>query len=242
MINVNRELKIPESLQNNDMRIYIDNYLLHVKDPNINPKPDKKPQYRNSDLLEAFDRCFYSECYLTELKFYSSWEMDVEHFIPQNENRSLTYEWSNLYPADHKANMCKPRTTPAGGYLDPCDNNDDVENDIIYGLAILGEKPIFKSTSPTNQKALNTVQLLDRLHNGTDDISNRNTAGLRSAIEKKYKIVLNKIVEWLQLEDDSDEKFICEAELKDLLSRKSSFTMLIRSMPSVRKLPSSLLD
>lgn len=242
MINTTRELKIPESLKNKDIRTYIDNYLQHLEDPDNNPKPDKKPQYRNSDLLDAFDRCFYSKCYLTELKFYSSWEMDVEHFIPQNEDRSLTYEWTNLYPADHKANMCKPRLTPTGGYLDPCNNQDDVENDIIYGLAILGERPIFKSASDTNIKALNTAQLLNRLHNGTDDISNRNTAGLRAAIEKKYKIVLNKIVEWLQLEESSQEKLICEAELKDLLSRKSSFTMLMRSMPAVRKLPNSLLD
>lgn len=242
MINITRDQKIPESLQKKEIRDYLAAIENYKDNPEKYSKPKKPVSYRNSDVLEAFDRCFYAKCYLTEQKFISSYKLDIDHFIPQNEAPELIYEWSNLYPAEHTANMSKPRKTPQGGYMDPCNPDDDVEKEILYSLSSYGESPQFKASDPSNTKCCNTVELLNKLHNGTDKESEKRTVDLRHAIHKKYIKILNKIIEWQKFTLNSQEKFQAERELKDLLSRKSSYTMLCRSMPAVRVLPEEYFD
>ncbi len=242
MINISRESAIPGSLDTQEIKDYIQECADYKNDPKNNPQPKKTKDYRNSDLMEAFDRCFYSKCYLTEEKFFNSWKMDVEHFVPQNENPALVYEWTNLYPAEHKANMSKPRKTPAGGYLDPCDDADDVENQIIYTLTDHGGKPNFDPKDSNNQKEVNTADLLNRLHNGHDALSSQNTADLRHGIQKRYINILEKICEWRALSNGTQSEVQKRNELKLLLSRKSSFTMLCRSMPAVIQLNNEFPD
>ncbi len=242
MINIERKPEKIESLETQAIRDYIDASVAFTNDPENNQEPEKPVPYRTSDLLKAFDNCFYSKCYLTEQKFGSSWAMDVEHFVPQNERPDLVYSWHNLLPAEHKANMMKPRKTPPGGYLDPCNPNDDVENDILYSLSPYGEEPEFEAGNSNCVKSTNTAVLLNRLHNGLDERSRENTKNLRLVIQKKYIQILKKIIEWRKQTSKSQEEFQARRELKNLLSRKSSFTMLCRSMPAVRELPKEFFD
>lgn len=242
MININRRTEIPQSLVTTEIQQYIEQAILYLNDSVNNTKPEKPTSYRNSDLLIAFEEDFYSKCYLTEMKFANSWIMDIEHFIPQNERPDLVYEWTNLFPAEHYSNMIKPRSTPNGGYLNPCDPADDVENEIIYTLSLYGADPYFEPRNRNNIKAVNTCNLLNRVHNGHDNKTQNATKNLRHSIQKKYIEVLNKIIEWNNYNDESQEKFQAKRELQDLLSRKYSFTMLLRSMPAVRQLPPEILE
>lgn len=170
--------------------------------------------------------------------------MDVEHFIPQNESPELKYEWTNLYPASHDANMMKPRTTPHGGYLDPCDPSDDVEQDLLYFLDYEGDSIHFEASTSSDVKAVNTARLLEKLHNGDTQDTYRKTAELRNAIHKKYVKVLERINEWRHAREVKDVQAEFEAErlLKGLLSRKASYTMLLRSTKAARSLPDSFFD
>ena len=242
MINAQRQADSPSSLNTAEIQNYILAATLYLDDMANNPKPEKPVSYRNSDLLEAFDENFYSKCYLTEQKFATSWSMDIEHFLPQSERPDLVYDWSNLFPAEHYSNMTKPRKTPLGGYLNPCIAEEDVENDILYTLSTYGHDPYFEARDNQNQKAINTCNLLNRIHNGHDEATIKATSNLRHAIQKKYIDILNKIIEWKNCTDGSQEKVQAKRELKDLLSRKSSFTMLLRSIPAVRQLPAEFLD
>ena len=242
MINVVRQKQTPESLNKVEIQTYIQEAILHLEDPNRNAKPKKTEAYRNADVLDAFDRDFYSKCYLTEKQFVNSYTMDIDHFIPQNERPDLVYEWNNLFPIEHYTNMIKPRKTPDGGLLDPCDPNDDVETEILYFLFDLGYEPQFKPKDPNNIKAKNTCYLLTRVHNGHDDNTKKGTKELRHGIRKRYREVLDKISDWKRYEEGTVKKNLVKNELKNLLSRKSSFTMLIRSTPAVRQLPDGFLD
>jgi hypothetical protein len=249
MINIQRSPIAPASLQTTEIQAYIQDaiaYLqeieLHTQNPTL-PKPDKpkKPKnYRNSDLLEAFDKDFHAKCYLTEEKFINSWVMDIEHFEGQTERPDLVFEWTNLFPASHQANILKPRNTPAGGYLNPCE--DDVENEIFYVLSV-DNKPCFEEKDSTNLKAVNTAKLLNRVHNGHDGDTEKSTATLRHNIQKRKMEVLEKIIVWQGSPDGSQEKIQAKHDLIGLLSRKSSFTMLLRSMSVVRLyVPKEFLD
>jgi hypothetical protein len=243
MINVLREANSPTSLTTLEIQQYITDIQGHLTDPVNVPKPAVPGSYRNSDLLAAFDRCFHSKCYLTEQWFPNSWCMDVEHFVSQNEDPTKRYAWTNLYPAEHRANKMKPRATPVGGYLDPCDPADDVESDIFYSVGVMGQFPKFDPRDPANAKAVNTTNLLNDLHNGHDEDTRLATAGLRHEIQKKYDLILHLIIEWLGSPVGSPLKHQYENQLRLHLSRKSSFTMLMRSMVSViNKIPAHILD
>lgn len=241
MINIIRQPDSPKSLNTPEIKQYIIDSAAYLINPLL-PKPEQPVNYRNSDLLEAFDRDFFSKCYLTEEKFANSWIMDVEHFIPQNERGDLVYEWTNLFPAAHYPNMLKQRSTPAGGLLDPSNPADDVENEILYAMSVYGTDPRFAAKNAGNVKAVNTANLLMRVHRGHDENTRKGTETLRHAISKRHIEVLHKIIEWQGAAEGTQAKFQAQSELQGLLSKKASFTMLIRSMPSVRSLPAIFFD
>ncbi|MCL2073575.1 MAG: hypothetical protein FWH18_06630 [Marinilabiliaceae bacterium] len=242
MINIERSPEAPKYLNTQEIKDYVDRAIQFKNDRENFPIPKKPTSYRDNDLLKAFDRDFFSKCYLTEEKFPNSWIMDVDHFIPQSERPDLVYEWSNLFPAQHHANMMKPRKTPDGGYLNPCDPNDDVENEIIYSLSVRGFNPTFTARNHNNIKAKNTCSLLDRIHNGHNYDTQKLTETLRHTISKKYDIILKKINEYKGTPENSQERIQVLRELRDHLSRKSSFTMLCRSMPAVSLIKEELFD
>lgn len=250
MINIVRSPQAPQSLNNEGIKSYLDE-LEAYKDDQLLPseqqtlaKPKCREAYRNADLFEAFDNCFLKKCYLTEQAYFTSWSMDVEHFIPQNERPDLKYEWTNLYPASHDANMMKPRNTPVGGYLDPCNPDDNVEQDLLYFLDFENDAVHFEATDAANIKAVNTANLLQKLHNGDTSETRRKTAELRNAIHKKYVKVLERINDWRKAREDNDIQAEFEAErmLKGLLPRKTSFTLLLRSTKRVKTLPPDFFD
>jgi hypothetical protein len=243
MINIKRTQTIPTSLDQPEIKQYIQQLNIYLSDPQNNQKPKKPKSYRDSDILELFDSDFFAKCYLTEERFGNSWIMDIDHFIPQNERPDLICEWTNLFPISHCANMLKPNKTPEGGYLNPCDDQDDVETEIIYDLSNRGGKPAFKAKNPNNLKAANTAKLLDRVHNGHDKNTTQVTKNLRHAIHKKFIDILEAIIKWQSTKKNTQEQFHAENKLKRLLSRKSSFCMLCRSIPAVRQnLPKDFFD
>ncbi|MEA5457678.1 hypothetical protein VB796_01430 [Arcicella sp. LKC2W] len=249
MINVTRGEK-PTSLDNPAIQSYLDKVAsynsLEDDDRKIAKQPKSNISYRNFDVLEAFARDFHSKCYLTEQKFENPWAMDIEHFKSKafGQFPELKYEWANLYPCTHDANMAKPRNEPNGSYLDPCDPNEDVEEEIIYTLMSNGES-YFDAKDSQNIKAKNTSALLDKIHNGDDFDSKKKTATLRFYINKKADEVKELIMSWQynKLKGNVTEEKHLERKIKNILSRKSDFTMLLRSLSCVKQyLPKEFLD
>lgn len=241
MISVTRPATPPVSLAQTRVQAFITQLAAHKADPVNNPKPTRPAGYRNADLLEVFDTHFYAKCYLTEQKFASSWEMDVDHLEPVAKNPARVLDWPNLYPAAHKANIMRGDYFPTGGLLDPC--VDAVESDLLYTLVEQGEKPGFHAADPFNSKAVNTAHLLNIVHNGRPGSpdSYKSTSNLRYLIERKYKTVLETWGEYGHAAD-RQSKLEAEEKLRVLLSRRSSFTMLMRSLPFIRKTVSHLFD
>ena len=238
MINVTRDAASPESLNTPAIQTYLEAYTQYEADHRLLPeersiaKPECGSAYRTNEVLEALYRVFLGKCYLTEKVFESVNEIEIDHFLPRIERPDLKYAWSNLYASDHKANISKPKTTPPGGYLDPCNPEDDVEKQILYVLS-MDDTPNFQARDVSNQKAMNTAILLNRLHKD-----------LKKAVQDKHNAVLRMMAEWgtAQKRDDRQRVFELEIELKQVLSRTSNFTMLIRSSYLVRRLPTEFFD
>lgn len=243
MINVTREAKSPASLQTKEIKDFLSACAAWL--PVHGATPPKPPPYRTSDLLQAFDRCFFGKCYLTEELFPNSWALDVEHFVSKKGKPDLIHDWNNLLPAAPVANQMKPRSQPKGGYLNPANPKDDVESRIVYSLVDHGSKPGFAPFAPSDVPAMNTSGLLNRLHNGHDTDTTMRTAALRQSISKRYHEILLTIIKWqgARLVQDRQGEIQAEHELKGFLSRKASFTMLMRSTPPViAHVPTSFFD
>ena len=238
MINVTRSPVSPESLNTPTTQAYLEACQQYEADQQrpleeqIIAKPECGSAYRTDEVLQALYNAFEGKCYLTEKVFESVNEIEIDHFVPRAERPDLKYAWANLYASDHKANISKPKTTPPGGYLDPCNPDDDVEGHILYGLS-MDDTPNFQARDANNQKAVNTAGLLNRLHKD-----------LKKAIQDKHSAVLKMMAEWgtAQKNDDRQRVFELEIALKELLSRRSNFTMLIRSSYIVRRLPADFFD
>jgi hypothetical protein len=242
---------IPASLDTPEMRQYLDDcadYAAAVAgapNPKAIPLPTKPGNYRNSDVLRAFDTHFFSKCYLTEQWHGSSWEMDVDHFVPVNQDPMRKYDWNNLFPAAHKANMMRPRQWPAGGLLDPC--QDNVEMRLLATIGPNGQAPQFEAADAADQAAGNTASLLNLLHNGKpgDENSRMNTRHLRVTIAEQYDRVLHAIIRFQNAERSGSvqQQAIARRNLQLLLSRQAPFTQLMRAMYAVVEyVPADLLD
>ena len=241
----------PASLNTPEMRQYVAECAQYeadcaaAPDPKTVPRPAKPGNYRSSDVLRAFDTYFFSKCYLTEQWHGDSHEMDVDHFVPVNQDPTLKYDWGNLFPAAHKANMMRPRLWPVGGLLDPC--RDAIEERLLATIGMLGSKPQFEAVAPTDLTARNTADLLNLLHNGRpgDEDSRMNTKHLRVTIAQRYDQVLHAIIRFQQAEQgtNAQQRANRRRELSSLLSRAAPFTQLMRAMEAVVEfVPVALLD
>lgn len=203
-----------------------------VRDLPAPPSLTSQKSYRSQDVIESLHRVFKGKCYLTEKVFDSPNEMEIDHFVTQNEKADQTYVWQNLYAIDQKANKQRPKQTPPGGYLDPCDEDDDVENEIIY-IVEFGGNSLFKARNLTSQKAVNTAALLNHLHRD-----------LKPAVKDKHYEIVNAVAEWDHAKRLGNEQEELEKKLllKKLLSRDSHFTMLMRSIKAIRSLPPDFFD
>lgn len=198
-------------------------------------------KYRTSEILKAFDEDFFGKCYLTEYKApANSSEFEVDHFETQKDALHLKFEWTNLFPIKESVNKIKPKNTPIGGYLNPCDEIDDVETEIVYHYSAIDAEIIFEVKDLNKLKALNTVGLLDIIHNGRKgiELSEMRVKNLQAFINEKAVIINNLIGDWVKNKSDYELK-----KIAFLLSRKSAFTMLLRSMSTVKKyVPIDFLD
>jgi hypothetical protein len=176
--------------------------------------------YRTDEVLTALFVDFKQKCYLTEYVFHDMGLMDIDHFSTQSEASHLKFDWANLYPIHSRANQARPRRTPEGGYLDPCNFQDDVEQNIIYQVRFDGT-PVFKARDQNNQKAVNTAELLTRVHKN-----------FKGAIGFKQQEVENELKKWSTAigRGELDRVLECESILKSLFSRNSLYTMLMRSI------------
>jgi len=100
---------LPASLNTPEMQQYVADCATYATacavapNPAAVPLPIKPGSYRTSDVLRAFDTHFFSKCYLTEQWHGSSYEMDVDHFVPSIKTRFLSLTGTTCF---------RPRTRP----------------------------------------------------------------------------------------------------------------------------------
>jgi hypothetical protein len=96
----------------------------------------------------------------------------------------------------------------------------------------IDHQPRFYSSNPQNKTINNTVALLEKVHNGDDVKSINKTASLRNAIDRRAKQLMQAMLNFFRAKAKEDElaKQKSLREIKEIVSRYSPYTMLMRSL------------
>ena len=117
-------------------------------------------RYDGPDVVDQLFTDHHGKCYLCELKAKQHFE--VEHFKSKENYPEMKFEWSNLLLSDGYCNGKKSKNFD--NILNP--NSNNIEDIIEQRIDSLNRKALFQS-SETSVEAQKTVDLLNRLYNGT---------------------------------------------------------------------------
>ena len=193
-------------------------------------KPIIKKQYRTPEVLEKLGVIFHNKCFLCETKEYKPDNFEIEHLKPHKGNEKLKYDWNNLYLAC--GGTCNQYKSSFENILAPCNIEHDVEKFIIYELEYIDKRPHFYSSNEKNILIKNTCDLLEKIHNGNNSAAINKTAALREAIRERAVKLLLAIKNYYKAKTNNSniEKQKNERLIKEIVSRKSPYTMLMRSL------------
>ena len=214
--------------------------MIHL--PKSEPAPSslsKKQSYRESDVLERLKTDFKNKCYICEEKEITT--LNVEHFIPHRNNIDLKFDWNNLFFACGHCNNTKLAKPEYDTILNCTDPKDDPENWIEYELKPFPKEKVKlkpKVGFESNQRVMNTIQLLDSVYNGTTHLKKIESSNLRDKLLKEIIDFQQNLLEYYQDLDD-EEKGICRKKILRHLQYSSAFTAfkrwIIKNNPELQK-------
>jgi len=197
--------------------------------------------YKTEQIYDALEIVFGNKCYLCETWQPDPRNFDIEHFKAHGNDPFLKYLWINLYLAC--GGTCNQYKSDAE-ILDPCNPDENVETLIIYEYTSTAQKIIlrFHPKDPNNQKVVNTCNLLDKIHNGSNPKSVRKTAALRLAIRNRAEQLYKAIIKYYKEGKDGNEfeEAIALRKIKRICSRYSPYTMLMRAVATDEMKPKDL--
>ena len=184
--------------------------------------------YNIPEVVDALKEEFHDKCYICEQKNIKS--INIEHFKPhKGSNKELMFDWNNLYYACGHCNNLK--LAKYDDILDPGNPEEDVEESIHYGMPILHKRAQVEITACIdNEKAHNTVELLNYVYNGKTAIKDIEAVNIKNDLVKE----LVQFTSWLREYDDDeleeDEKDCLKRNIRKGLNAKSAFTAFKRQI------------
>jgi len=204
-----------------------------VEPPSIGKK------YDTPEVYDALRIVFHRKCYLCETRKLKAENFEIEHFKAHGGDDELKYSWNNLYLACRDCNLYKGTLS---NILDPCNPDEDVEKLIVHKLEPLEYIPKFIPLHPSNKKIVNTCKLLDKIHNGSNEKSVNKTEQLREAIQKRAHKLKIAIINYYRNVEKNEvvERYKALDEIKQICSRLSPYTMLMRDIANRHIKPKDL--
>lgn len=97
-----------------------------------NKRPDNS-KYGHKAIKELLFTMSHNKCYYCET-LLSDRSSEIDHFIEVAEQKSMAFEWYNLYLAcDNCNNKVPNKSIPVASALNPCiDTDDEIEENIIF--------------------------------------------------------------------------------------------------------------
>ena len=175
-------------------------------------RPDTS-KYRHKEILADLltmsgQKCFYCE------KLLKGKANEVDHHIEVSINKSLAFEWTNLYLAcDNCNDKLDHRKIPIAEALDPCRDNDEEISEHIY---FKNEMIVAKDNSSKGNKTIKKYRL-DSLY----------AEFLRMRELQKFADKYDEIT----VKCANEERVLCKDDietLKDFTHDNSSFSKMFK--------------
>jgi hypothetical protein len=127
-------------------------------------RPDNS-KYGHIDIQTGLYSASHNKCYYCERMLLND-PCEIDHFIEVTEDRSLSFEWTNLYLACTNCNDKYPnRDYPVTSVIDPCSTSDtEIEDNLTFISDVMKSKNNSKRSHDTitkyrlATKAINAVR------------------------------------------------------------------------------------
>ncbi len=181
--------------------------------------------YTHTIIIDAIKKDFKNKCYLCEQHELTS--INIEHFIPHRGDKELKFDYYNLFFSCPHCNNLKS---------DKYDNllnvlTDDVENLISYHIKHLTKSSSVDIKAIGDSDKINlTVELLDKIYNGSTDLKIAESTNLKNLLVKELEMFTRHL---RILEDDfadEDDKLYAKKELNKMLRPEAAFTAFKRQI------------
>lgn len=163
--------------------------------------------YDGDDVKKQLKEDHNGKCYLCERVLYT--DCTVEHHKSQENFPHLKQDWRNLFWA---CSYCNGRKSDLfDSVLDPSQTN--IEDEIRHELDSIHKRVEFIATAEPTEEHIQTIELLNKLHNGKGKIRNFKEQEFFNYIHSKINDFLELVVNYLKESTPHNESLV-RAELQ----------------------------
>lgn len=187
-------------------------------------KDKQNGSYNKKEVLDKLKDDFHNKCYICETKATT---LNIEHLISHKGNKNLKFNWENLFLSCGHCNNVK-----LNGYDDILDcTKENVESCISYRLEPLLPKAKIKiGALENNEKVNKTVELLNKVYNGTTTLKSMESENIRKRLLDEL-IKFQNLIYTYECEDlDDEDKDVLFQKIKSSLKASSEYVSFKRWM------------
>lgn len=172
--------------------------------PKSQPAPDclateqakANGDYKCGCVLQRLAEDFKNKCYLCEDKTATT--INVEHFVAHQDDKTLKFQWTNLFYACGHCNNIKLAKYNS---LLNCTTDKEIETKIRYDInPFPKELPQFLAID-NSEHTQQTVELLSAIFNGTTPLKKLESANLRDKLLKDIYAFQRLLIEYFDYKD-----------------------------------------
>lgn len=184
-----------------------------------------KRKYDSDDVWEALNNVFHKKCYICETS--EPQDINVEHFVPHDDNEDLKFDWNNLYFSCGRCNNIK--LAKYNDLLDCCDPDTDVVRAVKHIPPVTPyAKQLQIEAQHDDDKTKLTAELLDKVFNSVHTPNKAVSASfLRKRVFDQYNLLLTQLNNYYNPVALPEEKEKAVERIKLLLKATSPYSAFI---------------
>ena len=180
--------------------------------------------YKCGDVLERTKNDFFNKCYICEYK--EPVTINVEHFKSHQGNKTLKFDWNNLFWSCAHCNLTK--STSYDNLLNCTDSVDEVETAFEYKMNPFPHEEVEIKILKPSLKAIYTQELILKVFNGTTKLKSLEAANLKTKLLLEIQDFQKDITDYYNDGNDEEMNSYFFMRVKRRLSRKSNFAAFKR--------------
>lgn len=183
-------------------------------------------KYDGDDVHSALQECFYEKCYLCETK--KPLDINIEHFDPHMGDASKKFSWNNLYLVCSRCNNIK--LAKYDNLLDCCSISVWDRVKLTPGFSPKA-KGFIISAQYSDEKTLETAQLLNDIYNNDNTINKRLTArSLRAQVVQITHKLTQHMITYYSEDSTDEEKTDAINRMKIMIKKSYPYSAFCRWM------------